>query len=124
MGFRTHMNIENWDKTAVIVNNIEHISIINNNERMFEGHIPAQKVSIVLQDDEQTLKIFARPLGTMLNDGSEATVKTLTAGEEITLPKVSRVRIVSFWVPFEKYDVYKNGCVVKISGQRILIKEK
>lgn len=118
------MDIKNWDKTAVIVNNIEHISIINNGERMFEGHIPAQKVSIVLQDDERTLKIFARPLGTTLNDGSEATIRTLTAGEEIILPKVSRVRIVSFWIPFEKYDAYKNGCVVKVLGQRILIKEK
>ena len=118
------MNIENWDKTAVIVDNIEHISIINNNERMFEGHIPAQKVSIVLQDDERTLKIFARPLGTMLNDGSEATVKTLTAGEEIVLPKVSRVRIVSFWIPFERYGLYENGCVLKVVGTRILIEEK
>lgn len=122
------VNVEDWNKTFLTINKITNISILKDNVSEFEAHIPVQRVNIMLQDDERTLKIFVVPVDEKWNltliDGGKADIKTLNPNEQVVLPKVSRVRVVNFWTPFERYGLYENGCVLKIIGTRILIEEK
>lgn len=87
----------------VAITAIERIAVYNDSKCVHEEHVdPDSTAYILLQDDGRTLKIFIR-------GKSENPVRL----QPLMFENVTRLTIVNDGVTFEKYDLFKHGCMLE-----------
>lgn len=86
----------------VAITAIERVVVYNNSKYIHEEHVdPDSTAYILLQDEGRTLKIFIR-------GKSEEPIHLRSFAFE----NVTRLTIVNDGVTFEKYDLFKHGCIL------------
>lgn len=96
--------------TGIRIMNVSNNAVYSDNW----SHCP---VLISIQDDSRTMKLFVNERLNNDNDYDGMIVNNMVYGD------VSRVAVVNPFIRFERYDLFKNGCSLRLNDNGVIIIE-
>lgn len=95
----------------VAITAIDRITVYDGSKCVHEENVePDSTAYIVLQDDGRTLKIFIR-------GKSENPIRL----QPLMFENVTRLTIINDGVTFEKYDLFKHGCLLDYDRGTLIV---